>query len=88
MWIVVDIGCIECGESSSIVGVFSSKERADTIVKTLLRKRGFIGGQHDYEAFELPVANVVAEDYREYLTVIDGEATSLTTPIMIEGKIE
>jgi hypothetical protein len=27
-WIVVNIGCIECGVSSNIVGVFTDKERA------------------------------------------------------------
>lgn len=27
-YVVVDIGCSECGEASNIVGIFSSKEKA------------------------------------------------------------
>lgn len=33
MWIVVNIGCIECGVSSNIVGVFDNEERANAIAE-------------------------------------------------------
>jgi len=28
-WILVDIGCIECGEESKVVGLFNSKEESE-----------------------------------------------------------
>ena len=34
-WIVVNIGCIECGVSSNIVGVFTSKDAAADVRERL-----------------------------------------------------
>lgn len=28
-WIAIDVGCIECGESSALIGVYISKDLAD-----------------------------------------------------------
>jgi hypothetical protein len=31
MWLVFDIGCNECGESSSVVGVYATEEEASRV---------------------------------------------------------
>jgi uncharacterized protein (UPF0212 family) len=34
MWIVMNTGCLECGVSSKVVGVFADKALADSMMKT------------------------------------------------------
>lgn len=64
MWVVVNIGCIECGVSSNIVGVFDSKERAEEIAVEFSDKFSWReGGQNDFEVFPMPEANVIADEY-------------------------
>lgn len=55
-YIVVDIGCIECGESSSIIGVFTDRALAEAAVADWERI-GRRGGQHSYEIFDMPELN-------------------------------
>ena len=63
-YILVDIGCIECGSSSNIVGVFSNKEFAEKLAYNLEEILDFHdGGQHSFEVFEKPVLNDF--DYRK-----------------------
>ncbi len=64
MWIVMDIGCIECGEGSEIVGRFSTKERAEAVAIACMHL-GWRGGEHHYEVFELGALDTIHEDYRE-----------------------
>lgn len=55
-YVVVDIGCIECGESSHVLGVFTDKNRAKEIcekAKEKEKKFAALGGQHDFEIFEV-----------------------------------
>jgi hypothetical protein len=67
-WIVVNIGCIECGVSSNIVGVFGSEERANTVAALLNENHAWReSGQNRYEVFPLPQLNEVAAEYREHL---------------------
>jgi hypothetical protein len=71
-WTVVNVGCIECGVSSNIVGVFGDEERAKAIAATLDEEMGWReGGQNAYEVFPLPPLNVVHEEYRDALMTID-----------------
>lgn len=65
MWIVMDIGCIECGEGSNLVGLFTNEDKANKFAATLNEKRGFTVGQHNYEVFKLPEPNIINpnEDY-------------------------
>lgn len=71
MWLVFNVGCIECGVSSNVVGVFETKEKADQIAAKLDSEHSWReGGQNSYEVFELNRAGVIAE---EYITVL-GEA--------------
>jgi len=56
-FLVFDIGCIECGESSDVVGIYEAREQAERVQKE--RAEGdangsyFSGGQHSVEVFEL-----------------------------------
>ena len=52
MWILVDVGCIECGEKSTVIGFFESREKADVYWETQYLESGTPwgraswGGQH------------------------------------------
>ena len=68
MYIVVNIGCIECGVSSGIVGVFSSLDTATLICEQLESKASWReGGQNSYEVFEQPLTNIINPEYQKYL---------------------
>jgi len=63
-YIVVNIGCIECGVSTNIVGVFDNKEKAESIVAQCDEKYDWReGGQNAFEIFEMPEINVVNSEY-------------------------
>jgi hypothetical protein len=68
MWLVINIGCIECGVSSNVVGLFPTKEEADRIAKRLSETMSWReDGQNEFEVFPLPPVGEVAEEYREAL---------------------
>jgi hypothetical protein len=46
VFVIVDVGCIECGEPSKIVGVFKSKDKAEESFKAYLKK---VGASEKYE---------------------------------------
>ena len=64
-WIVMEIGCIECGVESTLAGKFSSEQRAHEVAEDLDEKYNFRnGGQNSFEVFEIPRAlDVVSHDY-------------------------
>ena len=65
-WIVVNIGCIECGVGSNIVGVFTDEGRAVDIAKEFDKKFNWRdGGQNSFEVFEMPKLNIIADEYNE-----------------------
>lgn len=64
-WIVVNVGCIECGVSSNIVGVLTDEAEARSLAEELGKShRWREGGQNSFEVFPMPPLNVVAEEYR------------------------
>lgn len=66
MWIVVNVGCIECGVSTNIVGVFDSEDRARAIASEFDEKFSWReGGQNSFEVFPMPEVNVIADEYVE-----------------------
>ena len=70
-WIVVNVGCIECGVSSGIVGVFDSLDVARKVIATCyadLPWRG--GGQNDFEVFDLSAPP--ADEYSRVITKATG----------------
>lgn len=81
MWIVVNVGCIECGVSTNIVGVFDDEARAKAVADKLDSEMSWReGGQNSYEIFPMPAVNVVAEEYRDALMVVDAEPTRAALP--------
>lgn len=66
-YIVVNIGCIECGVSSNIVGVFDNKKKAEEIANKCDSKFSWReGGQNSFEVFELPELDVINSEYEDY----------------------
>ena len=65
MYIVVNIGCIECGVSSNIVGIFDDRDTAMQIASNLQETHGWReGGQNSFEVFKYPKqVNKVHEEY-------------------------
>ena len=64
MWLVMNIGCIECGVSSKIVGVFSDEKKASEVAIACHKKYSWReGGQNEFEVFEMPGAEVVDPEY-------------------------
>jgi hypothetical protein len=59
-YLAMDIGCIECGEESAIIGMYATREEAEKAINDYLdpdcpwRKDGR-GGQHYEEVFEVNV---------------------------------
>lgn len=63
MYLVMNIGCLECGVSSKVVGVFADKAKADEVATSCDETHAWReGGQNAFEVFELPtVGNTDAE---------------------------
>lgn len=57
-YLAMDIGCIECGESSDVIGVYKTLKQAEKAIEDYLDpdqewgKKGRIG-QHKEEIFEV-----------------------------------
>lgn len=64
-FLLFNIGCIECGVSSAVVGVFEAREEAEQIAERLRHTHSWReGGQNGFEVFELPEApNTIASEY-------------------------
>jgi hypothetical protein len=52
VFVVVDIGCIECGEPTDVLGIFKTEGEADAAVQD---PSYFNGGQHHVQVFEVEV---------------------------------
>lgn len=65
-YMVFNIGCIECGVSSKVVGVFTDITQASQLTKQLHHTHGWReGGQNAFQIFILPEDNVIANEYNE-----------------------
>ena len=65
-WMVFNVGCIDCGVSSNVVGFYATEDEAYRIVDFLddhLSWRG--GGQNSFEVFDITKA--MATEYVEAL---------------------
>lgn len=62
-WLVFDIGCIECGEESDIVGLYDTKEEAvaASIVASEKQQQHW-SGQHEFEIYDLAAFSPAAEE--------------------------
>ena len=55
-YLAFDIGCIECGESSSVIGIYYTEDEADTAAQEArIEQRANWTGQHSIEVFEIEV---------------------------------
>ena len=65
-YIVVNIGCIECGVSSNIVGVFDNRQKAESIVAQCNEKYSWREyGQNHFEIFKMPKINIINTEYED-----------------------
>nr|DAH78109.1 MAG TPA: hypothetical protein [Bacteriophage sp.] len=72
MWLVFNIGCIECGVSSNVVAIYPTEQEANAVAEKLNEVHSWReGGQNSYEVFELNKAYEVSDEYKEIL--LDGE---------------
>ena len=66
LWILVNIGCIECGVSSQIVGVFDDEAHARALAEQLGESHGWReSGQNAFEVFPMPAVNEIHAEYLE-----------------------
>ncbi len=64
MYMVFNIGCIECGVGSNIVGLFSDPIKAQGLADKLQVSHAWRqGGQNDFEVFKLPDPELIADEY-------------------------
>ncbi len=53
-WLAFDIGCLECGEDSGILGIYDHKKEAEAAcARAKKRQRDRWHGQHSMEVFAL-----------------------------------
>jgi hypothetical protein len=53
-FLVFNIGCIECGVSSNVVGTYETKEEADAVAEKCGEALAWRhGGQNSFEVFDL-----------------------------------
>ena len=65
-YMVFNIGCIECGVSSDVVGFYDTKEEAQNVTAVCYDKLEWReGGQNSFKIFDLTKAQ--AEEYAEVL---------------------
>lgn len=58
LYVAVDIGCIECGEDSAVLGIFDSMERAEQVKNDhFSRHKKNWNGEHSFEVFEVSAIN-------------------------------
>lgn len=68
MFIVINIGCIECGVTSNIVGVFTDRAEAETIAEACEKEYAWReGGQNRFEVFTIPEVGVIHPEYANVL---------------------
>jgi hypothetical protein len=54
LWMVFDIGCIECGSDSGVVGLFDTIDEANSVAERLNETMCWHdGGQHSFEVFRM-----------------------------------
>ena len=72
-FLVMNIGCIECGVSSGVVGLFATQVEADKAAEKCQEHLHWReGGQNSFEVFDLKAAQ--AADYAEALAMPDAPA--------------
>lgn len=68
-WMVFDVGCIECGVSSGVVGLYETECEAHAVADACQEELGE-GGQHSFEVFNL--LDPQHDDYRDAIAKATG----------------
>ncbi len=55
VFVAVDVGCLECGEQSKVIGVFNNKDRADAALQAAEAQRADWSGEHAFFVSEQEV---------------------------------
>lgn len=72
-WLVFNVGCIECGVSSNIVGMYATEDEADRVAAILDKKMSWReGGQNSFQVFNL--LGPQAEEYQSAIAKATGGA--------------
>ena len=65
-WLVFNIGCIECGVSSNVVGLYNTEKEANEVCNKMDEELGWReGGQNAFQVFDLEAPQ--AQEYAEVL---------------------
>ena len=65
-YVLVDIGCLECGEESNVIGIFTDKNKAEQEKQDHeVAQDEMWYGQHDFEIFEREIDKVYYSYYNE-----------------------
>ena len=65
-FLVFNVGCIECGVSSNVVGMYDTQEEADKVAAACDKALGWReGGQNSFEVFDLAAPQ--AQEYADVL---------------------
>lgn len=57
-YLAMDIGCIECGESSKVIGIYKAELEAETACNLAeIEQAKDWHGQHHFKVFEIEVPN-------------------------------
>ena len=72
MWLVFDVGCIECGVSSNVVAIYPTEQEPNAVAEKLNNTYEWReAGQNSYEVFKLGELYEVESEYKDVLA--DGE---------------
>jgi len=63
MYLVIDIGCLECEEETFVVGVFEDKDQAESVFDKLGGNNKSYAPQGRFLMFELPTMNTIGPEY-------------------------
>lgn len=68
MWLVFNVGCIECGVSSNVVATYPTEREANAVAEKLNNIHSWReGGQNSYEVFKLGEPYEVEAEYKDVL---------------------
>ena len=64
-YVAVDIGCLECGEGSNVLGIFTTEKKADEVCENHAVRQGLKWhGQHSFKTFCVKQIDIV--EYVKY----------------------
>lgn len=73
-FVVVDIGCSDCGEASNVIGIFTEEKKARTALEEykITNKLDLYGDDHQFLIYKLEELNLIHHNSYEHL-IYDSE---------------